>query len=215
MVARARLHPRRQPMQARAQATVESILRATERVLVKEGYDGANTNRIAEVAGVSVGSLYQYFPSKEALVMALVDEHCDQMLGLMAQHVSESQDASLEVATRAFVRAMLHAHALQPELHRVMVEQLPRIQGFDKVRQMSAMAQALVMEFLQRHRARLRPANLELASFLVVYAVEAATHAAILEKPHALQDGELAEEISQLVLRYLLAGDVAPPESVQ
>ena len=61
-------NPRRRPRQARAQATVEAIVKATSRVLIEEGYDRASTNRIAHAAGVSIGSLYQYFPSKEALV---------------------------------------------------------------------------------------------------------------------------------------------------
>ena len=58
--------PRRRPRQARAQATVDAIVKATARVLVDEGYDRASTNRVALAAGVSIGSLYQYFPSKEA-----------------------------------------------------------------------------------------------------------------------------------------------------
>ena len=71
------MHPRRRPRQARAQATVDAIIQATARVLIEDGYDRASTNRIAQAAGVSIGSLYQYFPSKEALVAALVEEHFD------------------------------------------------------------------------------------------------------------------------------------------
>ncbi|MEW5849066.1 MAG: hypothetical protein AB2A00_09635 [Myxococcota bacterium] len=112
------------------------------------------------------------------------------------------------------LRGMLHGHALKPELHRVMVEQLPRIQGFDKVREINRMAQALVRDYLQRHTARLRPKNLELASFLIVYAVEAATHAAISERPVALDDDELSEEISQIALRYLITDAVASAPAV-
>ena len=52
--------------------TVEAILDATARVLVREGYARTSTNRVAAVAGVSIGSLYQYFPNKESLVAALV-----------------------------------------------------------------------------------------------------------------------------------------------
>src|SRR3954466_5834980 len=88
-------NPRRRPRQARAQATVEAIVRATARVLVEEGYDRASTNRIAQAAGVSIGSLYQYFPSKEALVAALVESHVERMRDSLSQTLAAEPPASL------------------------------------------------------------------------------------------------------------------------
>ena len=67
--------PRKAASQVRSRATVDALVEATARILVKEGFDKASTNRIADVAGVSVGSLYQYFPSKEALVAAVAERH--------------------------------------------------------------------------------------------------------------------------------------------
>jgi AcrR family transcriptional regulator len=68
-------NPRKSASQKRSRVTVDTLLEATARVLVKQGYDRASTNRIAATAGVSIGSLYQYFPNKEALVAALVARH--------------------------------------------------------------------------------------------------------------------------------------------
>src|SRR5690242_21861949 len=68
-------NPRKEACQERSRATVDALVQATARILVKEGFDKASTNRIAQVAGVSVGSLYQYFPSKEALVAAVIERH--------------------------------------------------------------------------------------------------------------------------------------------
>src|SRR5437899_6576406 len=65
--------PRKNASQDRSGATVDALVEATARILVREGFEKASTNRIAEIAGVSVGSLYQYFPSKEALVAAVID----------------------------------------------------------------------------------------------------------------------------------------------
>lgn len=70
-------HMRREPRQERSRATVEAILEAAVRVLVREGYEGATTSRIAEVSGYGVGSLYDYFPNKEAL-LALAERHLDE-----------------------------------------------------------------------------------------------------------------------------------------
>ena len=75
MARKLQTNPRKSASQERSRSTVDALLEATTRILIKEGYDRASTNRIAEVAGVSIGSLYQYFPSKEALVAAVVDRH--------------------------------------------------------------------------------------------------------------------------------------------
>ena len=74
-----RTTPRKRPRQARSKATVDTILDATTRVLVKQGFDGLSTNAVAAAAGVSIGSLYQYFPNKEALVLALIERHMEEM----------------------------------------------------------------------------------------------------------------------------------------
>src|SRR5487761_943127 len=79
MARKLRTNPRKLASQERSRATVDALLEATTRVLIKEGYDRASTNRIAEVAGVSIGSLYQYFPSKEALVAAVIDRHTQEI----------------------------------------------------------------------------------------------------------------------------------------
>src|SRR5947209_7244958 len=127
MAPRARTQPRKVAIQARSQATVDAILRATARILVKEGYDRASTNKIAVAAGVSIGSLYQYFPSKEALVAALVEQHMDEMAEVLRVNTLRLAGAPLEVALGEAVRLMVAAHAVNPKLHKVLVEQVPRV----------------------------------------------------------------------------------------
>ena len=77
----------------RAQATVDAILAAAAQILVKHGYEGTNTNRIAEAAGVSVGSLYQYFPNKESIVVALMERHADEVWSIFVRQSSEVWNA--------------------------------------------------------------------------------------------------------------------------
>src|SRR5258708_40228727 len=78
MARKLQTNPRKLASQERSRSTVDALLEATARILVKEGYDQASTNRVAEVAGVSIGSLYQYFPSKEALIAAVIDRHTQE-----------------------------------------------------------------------------------------------------------------------------------------
>src|SRR5690242_6395595 len=116
MRTRLKTAPRKQPKQERSQATVEAILTATARILVREGFDRASTNRVAEEAGVSIGSLYQYFPSKEALVAALIERHMERMSATLEAEMAEVATAPLELAVRRMVAFMLNAHAVDPAL---------------------------------------------------------------------------------------------------
>ncbi|HVN27197.1 MAG TPA: helix-turn-helix domain-containing protein, partial [Candidatus Binataceae bacterium] len=90
--------PRKSASQERSRATVDALLEATARVLIKEGYDRASTNRIAEVAGVSIGSLYQYFPSKEALVAAVIDRHTEEIAEVTRNAVLKAAARPIEAA---------------------------------------------------------------------------------------------------------------------
>lgn len=75
--------PRKLPQQDRSRMTVEAILEATTHILTEEGYDKANTNRIAERAGISIDSLYQYFPNKESLMAASMAQHSNEIAALV------------------------------------------------------------------------------------------------------------------------------------
>ena len=89
------LRPRKSPRQARSADTVETILAAATRVLERESLAGFNTNRVAEVAGVSVGSLYQYFPNKSALIAALIDRQQSALAQAIEDCVAAHEGRSL------------------------------------------------------------------------------------------------------------------------
>src|SRR5471032_3134277 len=95
--------PRKSPKQARSKATIDALLTATARILIKEGFDHASTNRIAEAAGVSVGSLYQYFPSKETLVAALIERHTGEMSAVIEGAFLRVASEPMEIAAREIV----------------------------------------------------------------------------------------------------------------
>jgi AcrR family transcriptional regulator len=149
--------PRKKPRQERSQQTVDVILQAAARVLVRDGFDRTSTNRIAEEAGVSIGSLYQYFPSKEALVAALVERHTDEMLGKLEASLPELVALPLAQAARQVVELMLAAHAVDPKLHQVFVEQVPRVGRLDRLHEVERQTMALVRAWLDLHRKKCAP----------------------------------------------------------
>src|SRR6185437_7157816 len=95
--------PRKVASQERSRATVEALVEATARILVKEGFHKASTNRVAEVAGVSVGSLYQYFPSKEALVAAVIERHQQEIMRTVRDELAEVLAQPVHKAVRKLV----------------------------------------------------------------------------------------------------------------
>lgn len=204
MTAQDPFEPRRKPRQARSRATVEAICQAAAQVLVQEGYARATTNRIAEVAGVSVGTLYQYFPNKDALIVALMEEHSQEAISVLMTKLEEVRDAPPREAVRQLIQAMLALHAVNPALHKVLVEHLPQERMFRQIHELGGMAQRLVAAWLALHREIIVPEDLELASFVVVTTVDAITHATVLERPEVLAHDVLVDHLTRMVSRYLL-----------
>jgi len=202
---RVRTNPRKQPKQRRASATVEAILTATARILVRDGFERASTNRIADEAGVSVGSLYQYFPNKEALVAVLMERHVREMYAVLEREIARLSSLPLRRAVQELVDLMVRAHAVEPKLHRVFAEQVPRVGQLKRIVEVERRFEALIRDVLERLGDRVRPRNLEMAAFVVIQAVEALTHAAVLYHPDKLGSDDFTEEVVELVVRYLAA----------
>ena len=124
------LRPRKQPRQARSVETRARILDAAKSVFAEHGYASGTTNRIAEAASMSVGSLYQYFPNKDAILVELVKAHIAEGMTALASALSSAgpvtQPSQIEPAIRAVVSAMVDVHAADRALHRVLFEESPR-----------------------------------------------------------------------------------------
>jgi AcrR family transcriptional regulator len=199
-------NPRKSASQERSRLTIEALLEATARILVKDGYDRASTNKIAALAGVSIGSLYQYFPSKEALVAAVIDRHMQEMLQVLRDALVKVAARPIEVAARELVSVMIEAHRVNPKLHRVLVEQTPRTGRLENIEAMEREAYALVRAYLEAHQDELDIVDPDVAAFVCVTAVEALTHAAVVRRPESLtveKAEALVDNVTRLVVRYL------------
>ena len=194
--------PRNRPKQERSQATVQAILTATAHILTEEGYNHFTTNKVAERAGVSIGSLYQYFPNKDSLLLALAEHHADQMVQLAKDHLEEVGDRSIPEFIRQIVKAAIAAHAVNPKLHRVLHEQVPHSQVMRQFDQ--AKMENLLRSFLEERCDQLQPKNLDLTVFIVERTIRGLIHGAMTEHPEFLKTKELEEELTSLLSYYLL-----------
>lgn len=115
-----KLSPRKMPTQTRSQVTVDAIFEATIQVLSQSGATTLTTNHIAERAGVSVGTLYQYFPGKEALLYALVGQHLERASEAVELACKTHRGMPLNACSDAFVNAYLDAKTKNPETSRAL-----------------------------------------------------------------------------------------------
>ena len=206
MARKPRTDARKQASQKRSRATVDALIEATARILIKEGFDRASTNRIAAAADVSIGSLYQYFPSKEALVGAVMDRHQQELLQVVRGVLPQVAALPLQQALRKLVSLGIEAHQVDPKLHRVLAEQIPRTGRLRDMETFNRQNYALFRTWLEGRRDEIRALDLDVAAFVCVTSIEAVTHRAVLHHSETFPEDAieaLIDETTRLVVRYL------------
>jgi AcrR family transcriptional regulator len=208
--------PRKLPRQARAQATVDAILGATVQILDREGLDAASTTHIAEVAGVSIGSLYQYFSHRDAILHALQDREFERALALMQEALADGNLAQAPRQTvTAVVRGLARLYSAAPGLHRVLAIEGLRVARADHVHAFDMRVINIIRHFLVATSASIRRPNVDAAAFVAFQSVRATMLACLLERPPGLDQETLVAEIVDLVLRYLVQTEAQASDSVR
>ncbi|GGP37604.1 TetR/AcrR family transcriptional regulator [Saccharothrix coeruleofusca] len=196
-----RLEPRRKPRQVRAELTRERILTAAAHVFAEHGYAAGTTNRIAERARVSIGSLYQYFPNKDAILAELAVQHIDRGTWTEADRLDLSP-GTLEAAVRALVRDAIDNHSDDPRLLRLMIEEAPVSQELlDTVARHQQLRTSQVRDVLARH-PDVRVGDLDMATELVLFTVEMNTHK-FMAMPQGIPVEKFENELVAMMTRYL------------
>jgi AcrR family transcriptional regulator len=199
---RPRAAARKTPRQERARGTVEVILEAAARILARDGWAKATTNRIAEAAGVSVGSLYQYFPSKEAIAVELLKRYRERLAATVAERLAAAESVTFEGAMATLLEALFEAKEIDPRLHRVLIEQVLRTHARGEMQGFEDRLEAVVAEALAGAGPSVRVENPALAATVVVRAVLGLVHAVVVDRPD-LDRRAVAAEVTKLVTRYL------------
>lgn len=198
--------PRKHPTNARAEVTYAAILTAVERVLEREGVPGLNTNRIAEIAGVSVGTLYQYFPNKEALVGALLDRYTGQYLAVFRMVLAGGRDIPIAQLARHLGAGILAAFRSQgpSPVHRALYELRSAAAFHDRfARTMDAYASEL--EAFLRARDDVEVDDPAAAAFVLVHSIEGVVNASANRADRIALEPVLAQAVA-LVERFLVPG---------
>jgi AcrR family transcriptional regulator len=203
MTARARTQPRKLPRQSRAKATVDAIVVAAARILRDDGYERANVNRIADLAGVSVGSLYQYFPSKEALVAAVMARHNARMIDAFEDGLADLATLPLPDAVRGVVVRTLAAYGSDRELHRVIVQEVPKTGLLARTEEFQERMRQIITAYFEFRSDELRPLPAALATRILLTSVEAVASELACDREGRLDDPSVVGELTALVLGYI------------
>lgn len=181
---------------------VEDILVAGRRVLVNDGYDAFSTNRIARAAGVSPGSLYQYFPDKLAILAVIRERFLDDISSRVAASLSDRVANVGPTMVRDTADALLAALEADGALLRVLTYDIPTLQVQAQRAALQQRVHELLTLYLRMHPSPCRRPDASLAAWVLVQAVENLTVRWVLDKP-LVERGALLDEIDALVRSYV------------
>jgi AcrR family transcriptional regulator len=183
---------------------VNAILESATQILSREGYARLTTNRIADLAGVSIGSLYQYFPGKQAVIAALARQLEYRALEIFASALDGGVRRSLRDVARAVIPVLAGEQLGDLAARREILSHVPR----SWTREASDEVDSMVTSALAAHLAEredVREGDRAMMAFVVVRAVEAVLEAAVTQNPELLKDESFLNELVELPTRYLRA----------
>jgi AcrR family transcriptional regulator len=195
--------PRRLPRSRHAAITVDAILISVERILEQDGPAALTTNRIADVAGVSIGTLYQYFPNKEALVGALQDKYAEDTLGRVRAALAGADQLPINIVIARVAEAVLSAQRAQRPIHRWLIDWRTLAGCQERYRQALDAHVDLVADFLAR-RPDVSIADHRAAAFVLVHAIEGIIEA-VTERTHELDGLAIAMHTIRMVTLFVAA----------
>ncbi|ALG09577.1 TetR/AcrR family transcriptional regulator [Kibdelosporangium phytohabitans] len=199
-----RIQPRKQPRQVRAELTRQRILAAAAHIFAEYGYAAGTTNRIAEQARVSIGSLYQYYPNKDAILAELLTRHLDGDRATETLRAHKDRPDPLEQIVRVFVHTVIDNHLDDPELLRIMIEQAPRsAELLERITRLEWEMVGDLRDLLNRH-PEVRVHDKDTAARLVASTVELTVHQ-LVASPGSIDLTRLENELVAMVTGYLRA----------
>jgi AcrR family transcriptional regulator len=199
-----RMETRKIPRQQRSREMVERILAAGRTVVLRDGYDAASTNRIAAEAGISPGSLYQYFPNKDAVLSAIVGRYSDDVSERITAALADRFDETGPEMVTATLEALLDALEDNTELLRIVADELPRNENRARAEALEQGVTGLVSAYLAARppqmRGDLAPTT---AAWILVRAIENLSVRYVLERP-PIDRATFVFELERLVAGYLV-----------
>jgi AcrR family transcriptional regulator len=200
---------RKNPRQQRAQKTVATILEAAVQVIDRQGYDAATTNHIAERAGVSVGTLYQYFSNKEEIITALMQSYRVQLAETVVRELEHSRPGSLSETVREVIRALIKSHLVSAQARSFVTQtRLASQRSRPGEGPFAQLLKSKLEEAIEEKQLAASGVGNDVGMFVLITAVIGVVQNTVIHDPALLNDPELEHQLVRLVCRYL---EIAQP----
>ena len=195
---------RKAPRQARSAATIAAIVEAAAQILEREGEEAATTARVAERAGVSIGTLYQYFSDRDAVLAAVIRRDRQLMSAEIARRISDANPQSGEALVRDIIAALLAG--MRPRRRRrrlITLGAAMRIQSSEDIAATIDAVGLLIASAAARYPQEIARPLTPVRAYVLTRAVMGALRAALTENAKVLDEPEFEEELVRLALAYL------------
>ncbi len=205
MVKKTKITPRKEPTQERSRSTVETILTAAAQILEGIGFDSATTNRIAERAGISIGSLYQYFPNKESLANALVEKfvrnHAEKVEKLLVSMAKKPADEMIS----EIITEVVSMYFSNLKMLRILAALIPKINMIPSVLETRRRIVQSISKELQARASEIDCKDIDFAAFLIVNSIMGVIQVILYDSSREVDQMELSKELTKMARRYLIS----------
>lgn len=191
---------RKLPTQSRSKITVEAILQATTHILLAGGTNALTTNHVAERAGVSIGSLYQYFPNKESLIAALIEQHVQQEVDCLSGVINDWNGELNESLFRKLIETLIQIHLDDIELTKLLHQQVNSLECREALRKATRMFEQIIASLLAIKMSKPEDDRLIKAkAFIITNTIDSLVQIALIEDTKMLSDSIFVDELVALV----------------
>lgn len=206
-----RARARKAPSQSRAQDTVQVICTAARAILEEKGLEGLTTNHIAHRAGVSIGSLYQYFPSKEAIVGAVIERRAAETKRELLELTQDLPKTDLPAVVRAITAWYVERYRRDRKLYRALLPEIEQVRRYDYVRETTGRIAELIALGLEGRPGLTEVPDAKLAGQLIATAAEGILGRAVMAGDDVLDHPRLPEEVAVMMIGYLTQPRASAP----
>lgn len=199
------------PQQSRSKELVNAIFEATVRVLPKIGNQALTTKKIAEIAGVSIGSLYQYFPNKEAVLMAVMDRAIKETADEVDRNLDQLEGKSVEEAIDFVIDFTIKHFLTNKETVREVFRRAPELNRIPIILDLRQHVVDRLSTVIEKHHPGLKKSEYVRVSFIAVNAVLGVLQTMIYDEKQSYDQDELSFELKSLVSAYFEKRRQNPP----
>ncbi len=194
--------PRKFPKQRRAQDRVDMILDTSIGIIESEGFEKLNTNYIAERSGISVGSIYQYFPNKESIVSSLIEKHYEDRMHLLNEKVFTLRRKSVEAVVDGLIRTLFESHKKHPKLEQILQSKKRQLGNEVREKMLDENLMKLLEKYMTKTIGKFDVKNLNLALKILATSIKSVCLDSLYDHKYGNEE-DVIIELKKMTLRYI------------